>query len=70
MIDRLTPRQRAVLALVCDGHTNREIATRLGISHRTVEIHRSTVLKVLRARSSAHAVAIFLRAQQPPEVRP
>jgi FixJ family two-component response regulator len=40
----LTPREREVLALVVAGHSNKVIAQRLGISHRTVELHRSHVL--------------------------
>jgi RNA polymerase sigma factor (sigma-70 family) len=40
----LTPREREVMMLVIHGHHNKEIAKRLGISHRTVELHRSRVM--------------------------
>lgn len=40
----LTQRERDILALVSTGHTNKAIAKRLGISHRTVELHRSHIL--------------------------
>lgn len=39
----LTPRQREVLIAVAQGHSNREIATRLGIGVRTVETHRRAI---------------------------
>ena len=41
----LTPREREVMLLALAGHPNKAIANRLGISHRTVEIHRSRILQ-------------------------
>jgi DNA-binding NarL/FixJ family response regulator len=43
----LTPRQREILQLVSEGHTSKEIATRLGLSYRTVETHRNQLMKRL-----------------------
>ncbi len=40
----LTHREREIMALVLEGHANKVIAKQLGISHRTVEIHRSRIL--------------------------
>jgi FixJ family two-component response regulator len=40
----LTERERDVMALAVAGHPNKEIARRLGISHRTVEIHKSNIM--------------------------
>lgn len=40
----LTPREREIMQLVLAGHANKHIAKRLGISHRTVELHRSHIL--------------------------
>jgi FixJ family two-component response regulator len=40
----LTEREREVLAFAIAGQPNKEIARRLGISHRTVEVHRSSIL--------------------------
>lgn len=43
----LTPRQREILQLVAEGHTSKDIAHRLGLSHRTVEVHRNQLMKRL-----------------------
>jgi FixJ family two-component response regulator len=43
--DGLTLRERQVMSLALQGHANKEIARRLGISHRTVEIHRARVMQ-------------------------
>lgn len=48
---QLTPREREVMLLALAGHANKAIAKRLGISHRTVEIHRSNVLRKTGAAS-------------------
>lgn len=40
----LTAREREVMALAVVGHPNKEIARRLGLSHRTVEIHKSRIM--------------------------
>jgi FixJ family two-component response regulator len=40
----LTERERDVMTLAVQGHSNKEIARQLGISHRTVEIHKSKVM--------------------------
>ena len=41
---QLTAREREVIVLALDGLANKEVANRLGISHRTVEIHRARVM--------------------------
>jgi DNA-binding NarL/FixJ family response regulator len=51
--DVLTARERQILALVADGATNREIGTRLGISTRTVEAHRDSLMRKLGIRTVA-----------------
>lgn len=43
-VANLTEREREVMALAVDGLPNKEIARRLGISHRTVEIHKARVM--------------------------
>ncbi len=43
----LSPRQREVLQLIAEGHSTKEIARRLGLSTKTVETHRSQLMKQL-----------------------
>ena len=47
----LTPREREVLAAALHGDSNKEVGRKLGISHRTVEIHRGRALAKLRVAS-------------------
>ena len=59
-LDSLTPREREVMALVVDGRANKVIAVDLGLSERTVEIHRANVMEKMGARSVAHLVKMHL----------
>lgn len=52
----LSRREREVMALVVTGNSNREIAETLGISPKTVEVHRSRVMSKMRAESLAQLV--------------
>ncbi len=52
----LTRRQRDVLLLLARGGATKEIAREMGLSPRTVEIHRAAILEKLDLRSSADAV--------------
>jgi two-component system, LuxR family, response regulator FixJ len=49
--DLLSPREREVFELVVAGEPNKLIARRLGISFRTVELHRARIFEKLQARS-------------------
>jgi len=60
----LTPREREVMDLVVEGKANKVIAGDLGISQRTVEIHRARVMEKMRVSSVAELVQIVLRAQE------
>ena len=53
----LTPRERGVMQLVAQGHTNREIGTRLFISEKTVSVHVSNSMAKLGALSRYEAAA-------------
>ena len=58
--ESLTGREREVMALVVDGKANKVIAIDLGLSERTVEIHRANVMEKMGARSIAHLVKMHL----------
>jgi len=49
--ERLTRREREVMNLLIRGETNRKLAERMGLSSRTVEIHRSKIMRKLEAAS-------------------
>lgn len=53
LLDALTPRERDVLDGVARGLTNKAIAAELGISHRTVEAHRESLMKKLEIHNVA-----------------
>jgi two-component system response regulator FixJ len=61
-IARLSNRERQVLLEMVNGLTNVEIAKSLGLSARTVEIHRGNMMKKLRATSPARAARTALEA--------
>ncbi len=56
-IDSLSPREREVMAGVLSGLTNKQIGTLLGISHRTVEIHRARLMRRLHVTTVAELIA-------------
>jgi DNA-binding NarL/FixJ family response regulator len=56
--DRLTPRERLVLRRVAEGRTNREIATELSLSPKTVDTHRTNLMRKLGVHD-AQALARF-----------
>jgi RNA polymerase sigma factor (sigma-70 family) len=58
----LTPREHQVMTMVTDGQSNKEIATALGVSAKTVEVHRSRVMDKMRADSLAELVRMAMIA--------
>jgi DNA-binding NarL/FixJ family response regulator len=72
-LEQLTPREREVLVGIVNGDTNKEIAGRLGISPRTVETHRESIMRKLEIRSDAgltrFAVDRGIIATDPPSGR-
>ena len=59
-LESLTPREMQVMDRVVEGAANKVIAIDLGLSERTVEIHRAKVMEKLGARSVAHLVKLHL----------
>ena len=59
-VGSLTPREREVMLLVAEGRPNKLVATRLGLSTRTVEVHRAKVMEKLQARSLAELVRMAI----------
>jgi RNA polymerase sigma factor (sigma-70 family) len=59
-LESLTPREREVLELMTRGKPNKVMAADLGISQRTVEIHRARVMEKMEARSLAQAVRMMM----------
>lgn len=63
-LSALTPRERAVLAELAEGLTNRQIARRLFIAEKTVSVHVSRILAKLGLQTRVQASALMYRVQQ------
>lgn len=59
---RFTSRQRQVVGLIADGHSNAEIAVLLGVSTRTVKAHSDVLRHKLRVSRRRHIPAAFRAA--------
>lgn len=64
----LTPRQRDVMGMVLSGHPSKNIAADLGISQRTVENHRASIMRKTGARSLPALARLALTAIPPDKV--
>ena len=54
--DPLTPRERSVVQLIAEGHTNKSMCTMLGVGVKTVETHRAAAMRKLGLHSTADLV--------------
>lgn len=61
--DSLTPREREIAARLVAGDANKVIAIDLGLSERTVEVHRAHIMQKMEARGLAQLVQLLLRLQ-------
>ncbi len=66
----LTPREHEVMKLVIAGRHNREIATLLGISARTVEVHKARMMAKLEAQNIPQLIRISLETEVLPSPKP
>ena len=69
LFEKLTPREREILALVSSGLMNKQIAAELGVAEITVKIHRGHIMKKMDAKSLADllrkAETLGIRAAKP-----
>lgn len=61
-LSELTPRQRQILEAMSAGRLNKQIAWDLGLSERTIKMHRAALFRALGVRSSAEAIRVAVEA--------
>lgn len=59
----LTPRERQIAPLIGNGMTSKQIGAKLGISHRTVDVHRARLMKKFNVNNAAELVSQIVTAQ-------
>jgi len=62
IVDRLSPRQREILQQMAQGFRTKQIAFRLSLSEKTVQMHRMLMFKKLSTSNAADAVRIAVEA--------
>ncbi len=60
---KLTPREKEILKWVSSGYSSKEIAKVIGISNRTIEVHRSHIMEKLKAKSLAELITIAIELE-------
>lgn len=65
LLDRLTPRERQVAALVVTGKPNKVIAAEINLSMKTVEVHRHNLMDKLEVTSVSDLTRLLLEAEEP-----
>jgi FixJ family two-component response regulator len=69
-LTNLTSRELEILPLVLEGQSNKDIARRLGISYRTIEIHRGRILRKTGVNNVLELVRLCEACHFPPEPKP
>jgi FixJ family two-component response regulator len=62
---RLTQREREVLALLVEGHLNKQVACELGVGEKTIKVHRARVMEKMEARSLVDLVRCIDKVRLP-----
>ena len=62
VVDRLTRRQLQILEAMAKGRLNKQIAYDLGLTERTIKMHRAAMLRALEVRTNAEAIRIAIEA--------
>jgi len=62
---RVTPREKEVLSLICNGFSNKEIAMKLGISEQTVKNYVSALMEKSRTRSRTQLAIMSMQMELP-----
>jgi len=57
----LTPREREIVQLIAEGWTNRQVAQQMGVTVKTIETHRGSAMRKIKARSTATLVLWAIR---------
>jgi two-component system response regulator FixJ len=63
VLKSLTPREREILDMLVKGLANKMVAQQLGISHRTVELHRAHIVQKLNVKNLSAMVRLVLAAE-------
>jgi DNA-binding NarL/FixJ family response regulator len=61
-VESLSKRQRQILEALAKGQLNKQIAYELGVTERTVKMHRAALLRALGVRTLAEAIRIAVEA--------
>jgi len=69
LLDLLTPREFEVMQLVVTGMLNKQVGGELGVTEKTIKVHRGRVMQKLGVASVAELVHVVQRAAVPPQVR-
>ncbi|HEY0968466.1 MAG TPA: response regulator transcription factor [Opitutaceae bacterium] len=61
----LSPQEHRVVALIAEGHTNKEVAVAMGLAEKTVKNYLSTVFEKLHVSRRSQAAALFVQSGKP-----